>query len=37
MYAYLTAEGVGLRSARHTFDAVPAGELDHDRPRLGGG
>jgi len=28
IYAYLTAEGVDLRSARHTFDAVPAGELD---------
>src|SRR5215813_3800276 len=28
IYAYLTAEGVDLRSARHTFDAVPAGELE---------
>jgi GntR family transcriptional regulator len=28
IYAHLTAEGVDLRSARHTFDAVPAGELD---------
>jgi GntR family transcriptional regulator len=28
IYAYLTARGVDLRSARHTFDAVPAGELD---------
>src|SRR5262249_2090812 len=30
IYAYLTAEGVDLRSARHTFDAVPAGELDSE-------
>src|SRR5262249_14326876 len=30
IYAYLTAEGVDLRSACHTFDAVPAGELDSD-------
>lgn len=28
IYAYLTAEGIDLRSARHTFDAVPAGELE---------
>ena len=28
IYAHLTAEGVDLRSARHTFDAVPASELD---------
>ena len=28
IYAHLTAEGVDLRSARHTFDAVLAGELD---------
>jgi GntR family transcriptional regulator len=28
IYAYLTGEGVDLRSARHTFDAVPAGDLD---------
>jgi GntR family transcriptional regulator len=28
IYAYLTAGGVDLRSARHTFDAVPAGELE---------
>lgn len=28
IYAYLTAQGVDLRSARHTFDAVPAGEVD---------
>jgi GntR family transcriptional regulator len=28
IYAYLTAQGVDLRSARHTFDAVPAGELE---------
>ena len=28
IYAYLTAEGVDLRSARHTFDAVPAGEVE---------
>src|SRR5262245_31856565 len=27
IYAYLTAEGVDLRSACHTFDAVPAGEI----------
>ena len=30
IYAHLTAEGVDLRSARHTFDAVPAGELDSE-------
>src|SRR5215469_12013107 len=30
IYAYLTAEGVDLASARHTFDAVPAGELDSE-------
>jgi GntR family transcriptional regulator len=28
IYAHLTAQGVDLRSARHTFDAVPACELD---------
>jgi GntR family transcriptional regulator len=28
IYAYLTAQGVDLRAARHTFDAVPASELD---------
>lgn len=28
IYAYLTAEGVDLRSARHTFDAVPAEALE---------
>lgn len=28
LYAYLTARGVDLASARHTFDAVPASELD---------
>ena len=28
IYAHLTAEGVDLRSARHTFDSVLAGELD---------
>ena len=30
IYAYLTAEGVDLRSARHTFDAVPACELESE-------
>jgi len=30
IYAHLTAEGVDLRSARHTFDAVPACELDSE-------
>ena len=30
IYAHLTAEGVDLRSARHTFDAVLAGELDSE-------
>ena len=30
IYAHLTAEGVDLASARHTFDAVPAGELDSE-------
>jgi GntR family transcriptional regulator len=30
IYAYLTAEGVDLRSARHTFDAVPAGDLESE-------
>jgi GntR family transcriptional regulator len=30
IYAYLTAEGIDLRSARHTFDAVPAGELESE-------
>jgi GntR family transcriptional regulator len=30
IYAHLTAEGIDLRSARHTFDAVPAGELDSE-------
>jgi GntR family transcriptional regulator len=30
IYAYLTAQGVNLRSARHTFDAVPAGELESE-------
>lgn len=30
IYAYLTAQGVDLRSARHTFDAVPASELDSE-------
>ncbi|HKR68955.1 MAG TPA: GntR family transcriptional regulator [Streptosporangiaceae bacterium] len=30
IYAYLITEGVDLRSARHTFDAVPAGELDSE-------
>jgi GntR family transcriptional regulator len=30
IYAHLTAEGVDLRSARHTFDAVPASELDSE-------
>jgi GntR family transcriptional regulator len=30
IYAFLTAQGVDLASARHTFDAVPAGELDAD-------
>ena len=30
IYAYHTAEGVDLRSARHTFDAVPAGDLDSE-------
>jgi GntR family transcriptional regulator len=30
IYAHLTAEGVDLRAARHTFDAVPAGELDSE-------
>jgi len=28
VYAHLAAAGVDLRSARHTFDAVPADELD---------
>jgi len=28
IYGYLAANGVDLRFARHTFDAVPAGELD---------
>jgi GntR family transcriptional regulator len=28
IYAYLTAEGVDLCTARHTFDAVPVGELE---------
>jgi len=28
IYAHLTAEGVDLCSARHTFDAVPASETD---------
>jgi GntR family transcriptional regulator len=30
IYAYLTGQGIDLRSARHTFDAVPAGELDSE-------
>jgi len=30
IYAHLTANGIDLRSARHTFDAVPAGELDSE-------
>ncbi|HYK31114.1 MAG TPA: GntR family transcriptional regulator [Streptosporangiaceae bacterium] len=30
IYAHLTAEGVDLRSARHTFDAVPACEVDSE-------
>jgi GntR family transcriptional regulator len=30
IYAHLTAQGVDLASARHTFDAVPAGELDSE-------
>jgi len=30
IYAHLTAEGIDLRSARHTFDAVPAGDLDSE-------
>ena len=30
IYAHLTAEGVDLRSARHTFDAVLAGELESE-------
>jgi GntR family transcriptional regulator len=30
IYAYLTAEGIDLASARHTFDAVPASELDSE-------
>jgi len=34
IYAYLTAEGVDLRSARHTFDAVPAGELEAELLRV---
>jgi GntR family transcriptional regulator len=28
IYGYLTAEGIDLASARHTFDAVPASQLD---------
>ncbi|MBO0825609.1 MAG: GntR family transcriptional regulator [Actinobacteria bacterium] len=28
IYAHLTAKGIDLSSARHTFDAVAAGELD---------
>jgi len=34
IYAYLTAEGVDLRSARHTFDAVPAGPLESELLRV---
>jgi GntR family transcriptional regulator len=34
IYAYLTAEGVDLRSARHTFDAVPAGQLESELLRV---
>jgi GntR family transcriptional regulator len=30
IYAHLAAAGVDLCSARHTFDAVPAGELDSE-------
>ena len=30
IYAHLTAQGIDLRSARHTFDAVPACELDSE-------
>ena len=30
IYAYLTAESIDLRSARHTFDAVSAGELESE-------
>jgi GntR family transcriptional regulator len=34
IYAHLAAQGVDLRSARHTFDAVPAGELDAEFLRV---
>src|SRR5215471_10512615 len=37
IYAYLTAEGVDLRSARHTFDAVPAGPLESELLRVPAG
>jgi GntR family transcriptional regulator len=30
IYAHLTGEGVDLASARHTFDAVPASQLDSE-------
>jgi len=34
IYAHLTAVGIDLRSARHTFDAVPAGDVDAELLRV---